>query len=130
MPLAITTHAGANAYANPFKSIAGTAQLKIDVSTLTTDEVDAYGYLKPGVPFYTDGDLVATGEYVYGCSINPIKLTADDNTTLGTDPDIIITVGFGILNRDIVIDNLGRALTADELAAFVAAGSNCHLTTT
>lgn len=131
MPLSITSHAGADAYANPFISLTGTVNLLIDVSTLTTAEVDPDGWLKPGVPFFTDGDLVSTAEPVYGCSIAPVKLSnADTNANLATDPDVMIAVGFGVINRDIAEDNLGRAYSATELADFLLAGSNVHLTTT
>ncbi len=129
MALSITSHAGAESYANPFISLTGTVNLLIDVSTLTIAEVDADGYLKPGVPFFTDGDLVAAAEPVYGCSIAPVRI-AETNTTLATDPDILIAVGFGVINRDIGEDNLGRVYSATEIADFLLAGSNVHLTTT
>jgi hypothetical protein len=45
----------------------------------------------------------------------------------GTFP---VAVGFGLINRDIGEDNLERAYTADEIAGFDLAGSNCRLTRT
>jgi hypothetical protein len=54
------------------------------------------------------------------------------NTTLGTetgDHFVAICIA-GVVNRDIIEDNLGRSLTAAELASFDAAGSHISLTTT
>lgn len=131
MPINVTNHAGAAAYQNPLIGPFTVLNLKIDVSTLTTNEVDAYGYLKPGVLFYSDGDQVAAGEPPYGVSFEPVKLSADDNTTLATDDDVIIAVATNcVVNRDIAEDNLGRAYSADELAACLLAGSGVKLTNT
>jgi hypothetical protein len=131
MPIQISENAGATAYSCPIIGPFTTVNQLIDVSTLGTDEVDEYGYLKPGVPFYVDGDLVAAGEYVYGVTPYAVKLTADDNTTLASDPDVHVALAVNCtLNRDIAEDNLGRAYSADELAAFVAAGSSVRVTPT
>ncbi len=110
-----------------------TDHVKIDVSGLTVDEVDAAGYLKPGVPFSKTGVLVTAG-FVYGVTIEPIKITTPNptNATLAAitaDPFVACGV-MGLVNRDIVEDNLGRALTAAEIAGFDAAGSKLHLTRT
>jgi hypothetical protein len=136
MPIGIQTTAGGLAHAPVFVGeIQNTDLVNIDISDLTTNEVDADGYLKPGVPFDKSGNLVGTGVAVWGVSIEPIKLplatVPPTNTSLGADTGTCpVAVGFGLVNRDIAEDNLGRALTADEIAGFDLAGSNCRLTRT
>lgn len=243
MPIEITTVAGGVGYASPFVGpIDHTVHVKIDISTLTTDEVDAYGFLKPGVPLalltsklagliggealvgtavaaaqvgntgngtmgavtvsagakaglYSleiiepaanagtfivldpDGVEVGTGnvaaafnaggiaftladgatdfvagdgfnitvtltgggagtKILYGVTVEAAKLSLatipPTNTSLGLETnDCFAAVGtHGIVNRDIAEDNLGRAYTATEIAAFDAAGSHLRLTTT
>ena len=105
----------------------------VKINTLTTKEVDARGNLKPGVPLKIDGALcnAAVGEYVYGATIEPVKLASvaanPTNALLAANAGTqLVTVGvIGIYQRDVCEDNLDRALTAAELAAFKAAG--CHL---
>lgn len=126
----ITKKAGGTSYGNPFISpVNHPANVLIDVSTLTTDEVDSKGYLKPGVPVNKTGDLVTAG-FVYGVTIEATRI-AEDNTDLANAPDVFVAVAtIAQVNRDIVEDNLGRALTAAEIAGFDAAGSKLSLTTT
>lgn len=136
MPINIDTTAGGEAHSPVFVGeILNTDVVEVDISALSTSEVDAAGYLKPGVPFNKAGDLVATGEPVWGVTIEAIKLplgtipptdTTLDNDT-GTCP---VTIGFGLINRDLAEDVLGRAYTADEIAGFDLAGSNCRITRT
>ncbi len=136
MPLGIETTAGGRAYANPFiGGVDHPAQIKVDVSGLTTDEVDEFGYLKPGVPLAKTGILVGSSPaFVYGVTFEAQKIVAANptNTTLGADTsDPIITVNtVGHANRDVIEDNLGRALTSDEIAGFDRAGSKIALSAT
>lgn len=59
MPLDVVTTAGGTNYTNPFvHGPRDVTHLKLDTSTLTTDEVDASGYLKPGVVLDMDGARV------------------------------------------------------------------------
>jgi hypothetical protein len=134
MPLRISNTAGGTDYANPLVGGAyDVTNLKLDVSTLTTNEVDSKGFLKPGVPLQLSsgvGVLISgASQTVYGVTFEPIKLR-DDNSGLGTDTtDPIIAVATaGLLNLDIIEDNLGRVLSANELAALTAGGFK--LTTT
>lgn len=131
MPIRITTTAGGTGYANPLVGEVGHVDhVKLDVSGMTTAEVDTDGYLKPGVPLTKAGILVAAG-FVYGVTFEAIKI-ADNNTGLAgdtTDPLVAVAV-IGLVNRDVVEDNLGRVLTAAEIAGFDAAGSKLALTTT
>lgn len=106
-----------------------TVQILIDVSGLTDDEVDQYGYLKPGVPFTKAGVLVAALGFVYGVTIEAIKV-ADDNAapTLAAATDVMVAVGvIGVVNRDAAEEMLGRAYTAAEIAGFDLAGSKLVL---
>lgn len=69
MPISITNTLGGTNYVNPF--IGGPrdfTHLKLDVSTLTTNEVDANGYLKPGVALDMDGARVG-GETFAGTAL-------------------------------------------------------------
>ena len=135
MPMLITKTAGGTGYGNVFiGGVNHPAQIKVDVSGLTTDEVDQFGYLKPGVPLTKTGVLVTTGLFVYGVTIEAQKIVPDNptNTTLAAvTADPIITVNtVGHVSRDVLEDNLGRALTADEIAGFDLAGSKIALSAT
>lgn len=142
MPITVTETTGADVYASPFIGpVDNVIHMKIDVSSLLVDgaqgaQVDAKGYLKPGVLLAETGGVGVppTGSFVKGVVIEATKLVAANptNATLGadtSDPFIAVATS-GVLNRDIIEDNLGRALHADELAALVAAGSNFTITTT
>jgi len=102
--------------------------IKLDTSTLTTAEVDANGYLKPGVGFLQSGVIVTTtAQTIYGVTFEAIKLPGrTSNTTPAlsgdtTDPLIAVATG-GLINRDLAEDYLGRAYTANELTALTAGG--------
>lgn len=138
MPLFIKKTAGGTTYGPVFiGDILGMQQVLVDISTLTTDEVDADGYLKPGVAFQKDGTLVSAGsQFVYAVNPEPQNLRMavlpPTNGTLSGDTRTW-PLGMGTIgevNRDIAEDNMGRAYNANELAAFNAAGSMIHLTNT
>ncbi|MES2462917.1 MAG: hypothetical protein V4671_20220 [Armatimonadota bacterium] len=127
--LRITKTAGDTTYTDPFLFKAGVVNLQIDASALTTAEVDANGYLKPGVPFTSVGVLPGASTVVYGVSVEEVKIAADNTGLAGITNDPIIAVAtHATINRDIAEDNLGRAYNANELAAVTAAGSTCKLT--
>lgn len=135
MPMSITTTAGGIGYGNPFiGGVNHPAQIKVDVSGLTIAEVDQFGYLKPGVPLTKTGVLVGSGAFVYGVTIEAQKIVPDnptDVTLAAVTVDPIITVNtVGHVNRDVIEDNLGRALTADEITGFDLAGSKIALSAT
>jgi hypothetical protein len=139
MPIVIKSLASEGVtYGNPFfgKALA-TDTVVLDISDLTADyEVDADNMLKPGLPLAKDGSTIASGVPVYGVVLEavPLKHATDPatNASLAADTGTMqVTVGtHGNVNRDIVEDNLGRALTADEIAGFALAGSNLHLSRT
>lgn len=136
MPLRIENTARGLAHSPVFVGeIRGSDSVVLDISDLTTKEVDAAGYLKPGVPLSKAGDLVGNGVAVWGVTIEPIKIPhatiPPTDVSLAADTGTCpVVVGFGLVNRDVAEDNLGRAYTADEIAGFDLAGSNCRITRT
>lgn len=105
--------------------------IEIDPGNFTTAEVDANGFLKPGIPLAVDGTLVGVGEAAFGVVAEAVKI-AEDNAaaTLAAAANLQITVfTFAMVNRDALEDLLGRALTADEIAGF-ASSQNLVLTPT
>lgn len=137
MPLRVKKTAGGSGYGHPFVGkVLGLQQVAVDISELTISEVDADGYLKPGVPFKKDGTLAdgTANEFIYAVNPEPIRIVEYVPTTLLLAADTAtIPVGMatiGEVNRDIAEDNMGRAYTANELAAFNAAGSMIRVTNT
>lgn len=137
MPLRIKKTVGGTTYAPVFLGeILAMEQVLVDVSELTTDEVDADGWLKPGVPFKQDGTLADGSGCIYAVNPEPQDLMLDTipptNTSLGNDTKTFpLGMGtMGTVNRDVIEDNLGRALTANELTAFATAPCKINLTLT
>lgn len=108
-----------------------TAQIAINVTALTSAEVDSDGYLKPGVPFEADGTLLdAAADVVFGVVIEPIKVAAGNaaGDLSAADATFQIALGIeGVVNRNLIEANLGRVLTANEIAGFDLAGSHIRL---
>jgi hypothetical protein len=137
MPVSVVKTTGTSTYGHPFVGkVLGLQQVVVDISELTTAEVDADGFLKPGVPFKKDGTLAdgTGGEFIYAVNPEPQKIIdyVPTDALLAADT-ATIPVGMGTIgeiNRDVAEDNLGRAYTANELAAFNAAGSMIHVTNT
>ncbi len=133
MPLRISTTVGGLAHAPVFVGqILATDVVKIDISDFSSNEIDANGFLKSGVPLAKDGNIIGSGVPVYGVTIEPVKI-ADGNAAgdISGATDCFVTVGtIGTVNRDIIEDNLGRALTSDEIAGFALAGCRVILTRT
>lgn len=118
-------------YANPWLGpVDHPYQLLIDLSALTSREIDARGYLKPGVPFTKAGTLVgASPAFVFGVTFEPIKV-ADDNAsaTIAALADYWVGVGcIGMIVQDVAKFNLGADYTANEIAGFDRAGSKIVL---
>lgn len=112
------------AFVGPYEH---THAITVNIANLTSAEVDADGYLKPGVPLNASGALIATAatpgtttDSVFGVTIEPLKVAdgnaAADLTAAGTQQVAVCTIGQ--VNRAVVEDILGRALTADEVTAF------------
>ena len=132
MPIAISSTTGGLAHAPVFVGrILATDVVQVDISDLTINEVDPDGYIKPGVPLSKLGDIVGAAVPVYGVTIEAIKTphatipptNASLAADVGTFPCVVGTIG--TVNRDIIEDNLGRALSANEIAGFALA--DCHV---
>lgn len=131
MPMDVRTVAAAGeVHANPFVGpIDHTVAIRVDVSALDANLVDANGYLKPGVPLQRTGIPIGISPaFVFGCVVEAVKVADNNTTALATAADVDVAVAVvGAVNRAILEDNLGRALTADELAGFDRAGSKIAL---
>jgi hypothetical protein len=105
-------------------------QLAVNVAVLTTREVDIFGYLKPGVIFDKAGVLVGIAPaYNYGITIEATKV-ADGNTApllAAAGVKRVAVCRIGLVNGDIVEDNLGAVMSANELAGFERAGTHLAL---
>lgn len=135
MPITVEDVASeSNTYGKPFVGPGAqyTDVVKLDVSDMGSNEVDSGGYLKPGLPLAKDGNLIGSAVPVYGVTLESVKVaTGNTDAILDAATDCFVTVGtVGVVNRDIMEDNLGRALTSDEIAGFDLAGSQIHLTRT
>jgi len=125
---------GRRSYGAPFIGpMDHTLTVPVKLNGLTAAEVDSNGYIKPSIPFKIDGGLCngAAGEYVYGASVEAVDashLTGANptNASLAALPNsavVPVAVGLiGIYNRPQGVDNLGRALSPNEEAAFLAPG--------
>lgn len=136
MPMSVSSTPGGEVHPTPFVGpVEHSVAVLLDVSTLTIDEVDQYGYIKPGVLIQINGDkITGVSQVAYGTVIEAAKVApaGSDTAALGaiTD-DVEVAVGlFVLINRDILEDSLGRALSADELSAVDAAGSHVAITPT
>lgn len=126
-----TTTLEAETYAQAFKGrLDHSVGINVNLALLTAREIDAKGYLKPGVPFAKDGTLVGIApDFVYGVTIEPIKVMNDNlPATIAAAGVQNIAVGvIGMVLRQVCVDNIGAALTADELAGFDRPGSKLVL---
>ena len=131
MPLRISTTDGGSSHSNPFVGpIVATAHVKVDVSDLSNKEIDDNGYLKPGLPLKQDGNLVGSGAFVFGVTVEAVKVaesnSSADIAAVTNDPFVAVATICQV-SQDIIEDTLGRSLTADELAGFDVAGSKVSL---
>ena len=119
-------------YASPFQSGAdgNNVHVKVDVSALTSREVDANGYLKPGVPLVQGTGVLPTAAGDVVVMVEEATKIAENNTGLASitaDPFIGCRV-YGTVNHDMLADILGAELTAGEIAAINGGGSRLRLT--
>ena len=117
MPISIERTAGGTAYVDVRVGEGhGIHQATLDVSALTAD---ADGYIPPGQPILDTGAPVTQGvdtaEVAYGV-VGPEAVKEGDADHFG---NVILDVA---LNRDPIEDNLGRALTANEISALAEGG--------
>ena len=111
--------------------VSHTVSIPVTIANLATGEVDDNGWCVPGVPLARDGGLVGVGEDVYGCIYDAVRVALSGSATDRTAAGVVdITVGLiCTVNKAILEDNLGRVLTADEIAGFQNNGgdSGCIL---
>ncbi len=106
MPLSITNELGGEVHPSPFLGpIDQTGTVRLDVSELTTDEVDEFGYLKPGVFLTRTGRLVGT---------NAVLLSAP-TFSISATPEEIAVVAF-----DVLIDGRQVTVATDATAPLTA----------
>jgi hypothetical protein len=127
MPVKITQPAAADdVYASPFRGpINHTAQIAVNITALTNAEIDAKGWVKPGLPLSAAGTLVGAAVPVFGVVIEPIKVAASnsagDIAAASAAFQLSVAV-IGAVSRPVVESNLGRVLNANEIAGFGLAG--------
>lgn len=88
-------------------------QVKLDVSAITAD---ADGYIQPGLPLQADGSPISGTSQVAKYVVGPepvLEGAADHFGNAFLD---------GALNQDAIEDNLGRVLSANEIAALADGG--------
>lgn len=121
---------GDEAYSNVFVGpVDHPATVTVDPSALGDTVVDADGYIPAGFPLSAAGAAVGVGVAVFGCLIEATKVAASNSAadlTAAANVDVVVGT-IGQVNRAILEDNLGRALTADEIAGFGLAGSHLVL---
>lgn len=106
------------------------SQISVDITLLTAAEVDSQGFLKPGVPFTAAGVLAGAAVAIHGVTpeaydvlhIPPFSTLTFAAALAAAGVQQVTVMTIGQVNRKIMEDNLGRVLTANELAAFAAAG--------
>lgn len=110
MPMRITTTAGGTGYADIRVGEGHTIhEVLFDVSGLT--DIDSNGYLPVGFPILATG-LPVTAGTAYGY-VGPEPVYVVSTASADVFGNVIMSGG---LNRDMIEDNLGRVLTAAEIA--------------
>jgi hypothetical protein len=125
------TQAAGTGYQDVFNGPADhTGICKVDVTALDTDLVDSGGYLKPGAMFALNGTPVSGVEATKYVNPEAIKV-AESNSAADLDAGLtahpIAMVTRGQVVRDAVEYNLGRAMTAAEIAGFDLVSSQLSL---
>ena len=112
MPITITTSPGGTAYADiRVGTVHNIHQALVVVAGVTAD---ADGMIPPGLPLQADGTVVSgasqTAKYVVG----------PEAVRKGAANHFANAILDGALNQDMIEDNLGRPLTANEVSALTA----------
>ena len=88
--ITVKTRGGGSSYGFPFLGpMSHPLSVLADISTLTTDEVDANGELKPGTPLKVNGSKCdsTANEYVFGVVIEPTKIVDANPTNVSLAAD-------------------------------------------
>lgn len=113
MALSFTNTAGGTGYSDiRVGSGHGIHQMKLVAASLAASR-DSDGYLPPGLPVAADGSTVGAAEDAYGI-IGPDPVLLGDADIFG---NVILT---GPIQQNMIEDNLGRVLSADELAGIAS----------
>jgi hypothetical protein len=116
MPMSVSSTPGGSAYVDiRVGDSHNIHQILLDVSGLTAAD-DADGYLPPGLP------LLATGLPVSGAGQTAVAVLGPEAVKIGTDDIFGNCFLDGALNQDAIEDNLGRVLSANEIAALGLGG--------
>ncbi len=79
MPLKVTNVAGGTVHPSPFLGpINHSVPVRVDVSGLGSDEVDAFGFLKPGVILTREGKLALDASYLISSAALAIGSTVEE----------------------------------------------------
>lgn len=123
MPIKVSQPAAADSvYGSPFRgTVNHTAQIAVNLTALTNAEIDAKGYLKPGLPLSAAGALVGAAVPVFGVTIEAIKVAngnaAADIAAASAAYQLTVAT-IGQVSRPVMEANLGRVLSANEIAGF------------
>jgi hypothetical protein len=90
---------------------AGIHQKKLSAAALAGSR-DAQGHLPPGLPIAADGTPATDGVKAVVCIVGPDSVRLGDKDVFGN------AIFSGLLNRKAIETNLGRALSAEEIAKF------------
>lgn len=114
MPISFTTTAGGTGYADiRVGDSQNVHQMLFDVSEITAD---ADGYIPPGTP------LLAAGGPVTGSSQTVFGIVGPEAVKKGAADHFGNVFLDGVFNRDMIEDNIGSTLSANQLAAIAAGG--------
>lgn len=114
MPISITSTAGGTGYADiRVGDSQNVHQALFDVSAITAN---ADGYIPPGLPLQADGSAISAGSQTAAFVVGPEAVKEGAADHFG---NVFLD---GVFNRDMIEDNLGRVLNANELAALTAGG--------
>lgn len=116
MPISVTSTAGGVSYGD-IRIGEGhwIHQLLINAANVAGAR-DADGYLPPGLPLKADGTLVAGAQATF-CLLGPEAVKVGSVNVFAN-----VILG-GAVNRDMIEDNLGRVLSADELTGATVANT-------
>jgi len=101
--MSVTKTAGGKDYLSPFIGpVDHTQAVRLDVSAMTTDEVDTKGYLKPGVPLTRGGILASktghgiTRAVVAGAAAGDVTVTG-----IATEDELIAVLQYAGVGSDV-----------------------------
>lgn len=94
MPMIVSSTTGGTNYTSPFVSpVEETLHVKIDISTFNTSEIDADGYLKPGVPVALSTANLGTRVGIEAVAGSAVSAAYSGNTGNGTMGTVTVSSG-------------------------------------